>query len=70
MAVARRIGASTAEAADLVLVAPPFSSPDRPSLGLHVIARVAEAGHRRPADTTTDVDVWRGRGRAVPGTLF
>ncbi len=43
--VARLIGASTAEAADLVLVAPPFSSPDRPSLGLHVIARVAEAAN-------------------------
>lgn len=37
------VRASSADAAELVLVQPPFASPDRPSLGLHILQRVAEA---------------------------
>jgi ribosomal peptide maturation radical SAM protein 1 len=45
--VARLVRASTAAESDLVLVVPPFASPDRPSLGLHVIANVAQAAGLR-----------------------
>lgn len=34
----RLIAVADASSADLVLVAPPFASPDRPSLGLHLLA--------------------------------
>lgn len=37
------INASRARDADIVLVLPPFASPDRPSLGLHILQQIAEA---------------------------
>ncbi|MDR3472974.1 MAG: RiPP maturation radical SAM C-methyltransferase [Devosia sp.] len=39
--IAAVLSASTAADSDLVLICPPFASPDRPSLGLHVVAGVA-----------------------------
>lgn len=41
-AVDSLITSSTAGTADVVIVVPPFASPDRPSLGPHIIANVAE----------------------------
>src|SRR4051812_27796267 len=42
------IASSGVLAADVVLVVPPFASPDRPSLGPHVLANVAAAAGFRP----------------------
>jgi ribosomal peptide maturation radical SAM protein 1 len=33
---------SNANVSDIILVVPPFASPDRPSLGLHIISNIAE----------------------------
>lgn len=37
------IMASNAHASDIILVLPPFASPDRPSLGLHILQQIAQA---------------------------
>ncbi|WP_189494929.1 hypothetical protein [Algimonas arctica] len=37
------ITASKSAEADIVLVLPPFASPDRPSLGLHILQNIAQA---------------------------
>lgn len=36
------LNASNAHLADIVLVLPPFASPDRPSLGLHILQQIAQ----------------------------
>ncbi len=41
-AVARIVGASKLDGAEIVFVVPPFASPDWPALGVHLLARMAE----------------------------